>query len=255
MDMRELRRGRRQFIKTFTLATAYSSLLGKAWTDILAAEIQPLAASTAGTLRLKLPDFPSLLQESGSVRLGFNPLRDTASGPMPNGRFYPVIINRGPNDTFFALNSRCTHQGCVVPALDPSDNRITCSCHGSIYGIDGRRLSGQATSSLGRYAVNFDGQRALSVQIPNLGYSIVASNVQSGGNSNPRLRLNFRALRNVEYEVMFRASLDSSASAVPFAMTESDPFEQTLFSVTSDANTSLFVERGARLASTSSPCA
>src|SRR5437016_11559224 len=92
---------RRSFIKTFTFATAYSSFLGRSWTSIFAAEIQPLAVSSTGTLRLRLRDFPALLQESGSVRLGINPLRGSPpSGPMPNGQFYPVVINRGPANAF-----------------------------------------------------------------------------------------------------------------------------------------------------------
>ena len=106
---------RRRFIKTFACATAYSSLLGKAWTDIFAAEIRPLSTSTIGTLRLKLSGFPALLNESGSVRLALNPLRPDS---MHDGQFYPIVINRGPNDTFFALNSRCTHQQCAVQAMD-----------------------------------------------------------------------------------------------------------------------------------------
>ncbi|MCI0534743.1 MAG: Rieske (2Fe-2S) protein, partial [Verrucomicrobiales bacterium] len=161
---------RRLFIKTLAFGTAYSSLPGRCWASAFAGDVKPLAASAIGTLQLKVQDFPALLQESGSVRLGFNPLRGSPpSGPMPNGQFYPVIINRGANDTFFALNSRCTHQGCVVDAMDPSSNLITCPCHGSIFSIEGRRLSGLATSSLAKYAVNFDGRETLQIQIPNLG--------------------------------------------------------------------------------------
>src|SRR5207244_7617099 len=116
---------------------------------------QPLARSSTGTLRLSLRDFPALLQESGSVRLGINPLRGSPpSGPMPNGQFYPVVINRGPSNAFFALNSRCTHQGCVVDAMDPGTNLINCPCHGSIYSIEGRRISGPATGPLTKYTVS-----------------------------------------------------------------------------------------------------
>src|SRR5258705_3736637 len=86
---------RRHSIKTFTYATAYSSLFGKAWTDVWAAEIKPLAATAVGSLQINLQDFPALLNESGSVRIGINPLRgNPPSGPTPNGQFYPVVINR-----------------------------------------------------------------------------------------------------------------------------------------------------------------
>src|SRR5262245_28840747 len=211
---------RRHFIRTFTFATAYSSLLGRSWTSIFAAEIKPLAVSSTGTLRVKLQDFPALLQESGSVRLGINPLRGSPpSGPMPNGQFYPVIINRGANDAFFALNSRCTHQGCVVDPMDPSTNLINCPCHGSIYSIEGRRVSGPAPGSLTKYTVSFDGQNTLQIQIPNLGYSVVGSTVQNPANGSSRFRLDFHALRNVEYEVQFRESTAAGATPISFATT------------------------------------
>jgi nitrite reductase/ring-hydroxylating ferredoxin subunit len=241
--MQKLILQRRRFLKTFTFATAYSSLLGRSWTNIFAAEVQPLTAPSRGTLRVRLQDFPALLQESGSVRLGIHPLRGSPpSGPTPNGQFYPVIINRGPNDTFFALNSRCTHQGCVVDGMDAS-NLINCPCHGSIFSIDGRRISGPATAPLTKYTVSFDGRDTLEVQIPNLGYSIVGSNVQEAGNGNARVRLDFRALRNVEYEVQFRKSIEENPTPIAFATTSDGPFEESVFTVTSNRDVSLFVER------------
>src|SRR5687768_9673014 len=104
---------RRRFIKTFTFASACSTLAGETWKGVFAAEIQTLTAVSAGTLRVKLDDFPALLNEFGSLRLAIVPLR----GDLPNGQFYPVIINRGPNNMFHALSSRCTHEGCVVGPL------------------------------------------------------------------------------------------------------------------------------------------
>lgn len=231
---------RRRFIKTFAFATAYSALLGKTWTDSLAAEIRTLAVSTTGTLRLKLSNFPALQDESGSVRLAINPLR---ADLMPDGQFYPVIINRGPSNTFFALNSRCTHESCAVPPMEAFTNQMVCPCHGSIFGIDGRRISGLATSALSKYTVKFDGADLLEVQIPSLGYSITGSNVQSAGGGNPRLRLDFRALRKVEYEVLYRESLDKQATATSFSATADGAADQTAFSSTTTANVSLFVER------------
>ena len=236
--------GRRDFIKTVTFATACSSLLGKAWTDLWAAEIQPLAAPTVGTLRIKLSDFPALLSESGSVRLLINPLRGgPPTGPTPTGAFYPVIINRGPNDTFFALNSKCTHQSCVVDPMDSSTDRLTCPCHGSVFAIDGRRVSGPASTRLAAYTVKFDGRETLAVQIPNLGYSVVASKVPGEGTASARLRLDFRTQRNVDYEVHFRESLAQAPAPVLFSRTVDGPLDQTIFTATTATNVSLFVER------------
>ena len=231
---------RRQFIKTITVATAYSSLLGKAWTDLFAAEIELASTSTVGTLRIKLSSFPALLSESGSVRLAINPLRRDL---LPDGQFYPVIINRGPNNVFYALNSRCSHENCTVDAMDPSSNRMTCQCHGSVYGIDGRRLVGPALSALSRFTATFDGTDTLAIQIPGLGYSITAASAQAAGAGTPRFRLDFRALRNVSYEVLFRESLDKEPAPVAFSTTAGGTADQPAFTATANVNTSLFVER------------
>ena len=66
---------RRQFVRTFSLATAVSTLGGRTWTDLVAAEIQPSATSNLGILQLRLEEFPALQAASGSVRLGVNPFR------------------------------------------------------------------------------------------------------------------------------------------------------------------------------------
>lgn len=235
---------RRHFVKTFAFATAWSSLLGKSWTNVLAAEIAPLA-STTGILRIRLQDFPALANESGSVRIGINPLRgNPPSGPLPNGTFYPVIINRGPNNTFFALNSRCTHQNCAVDPMDPS-NTIVCPCHASVFAIDGRRLSGQASSNLQRYTTTFDGRDRLAIQIPSLGYTVTSSTVHPSGDKAPRLRLEFRTFRNVEYEVLFFESLDKPAVVVPFSTTLDGALDSQVFAATTATTVSLFVERKA----------
>jgi Rieske Fe-S protein len=235
---------RRHFIKTFTFATAYSSFLGKTWTDILAAEIKPLATSNVGILRLNLQDFPALLNESGSVRLALNPLRGgPPSGPVPDGQFYPVIINRAANNVFYALNSKCAHEGCAVDPFDASSNAVICPCHGSTYAIDGKRLSGPAPSGLTRYTVNFDGQDTVQVQIPSLGYSAIGSNVQGVGGGSPRFRLDFRAFRKVNYEVRFRESLDLAPAPIPFSTTPTGLVEETVFTAATTTNVSLFVER------------
>ena len=230
---------RRRFVKTFTFATAYSSLLGKAWTTTLAGEIKLHSTSTTGTLRLKLTDFPALLTESGSVRLAINPV----NGTMPNGQFYPVIINRAANNVFHALNSRCTHQNCIVEPLDSGTKLINCLCHGSIFAIDGRRIAGPASSALAKYSATFDGSNLLELKIPGLGYTITASSVEPANQAAPRIRLDFRALRNVEYEVHFRESLEKESSVVPFSLTPTDPAEQTLFSGSASATVSLFLDR------------
>ncbi len=116
-----------------------------------------------------------------------------------------------------------------------------------MYAIEGRRVAGPASSALTRYTTTFDGQDRLEVRIPNLGYSLVGSNVQPAGNGSPRFRLDFRARRNVDYEVQFRESLDKDPTTVPFSATADGAIENTVFTSASDTNASLFVERNSPL--------
>ena len=237
-------RGRREFLKVVSLAAAYSRLRGNYWSTMIAAEIQPLSTGTPGTLTVRLPEFPALLEPSGSVRFAINPLRGNASSSItPNGQFYPVIVNRGEDDTFYALSSRCTHEGCVVDALEPTSNLMICPCHGSIYSIDGRRISGRATGPLPTLPFTFNGVDTLRIQVPGLGYSVRATALPPTEGGDSRIQLSFSTSRNVSYEVHFRENLDAAASPIPFALTETDPITQTVFTPTRNANTSLYVER------------
>lgn len=47
----------------------------------------------------------------------------------------------------FALNSICTHLGCVVPWV-PAQNKYACPCHGSQYDENGKVIRGPAPLSL-----------------------------------------------------------------------------------------------------------
>ncbi|MSU64077.1 MAG: Rieske (2Fe-2S) protein [Pedosphaera sp.] len=235
---------RRRFIKTVAVTSAYSALLGKGWNHVLAAEVSLHSASTTGTLRLSISKFPALQVESGSIRLGLNPIRgNPPGGPMPNGPYYPIIINRGPNNTFFGLNSRCSHQLCAVDVMDPSSNEITCPCHGSGYAIDGKKIRGPATQSLSKYATAFDGNDLLTIQIPGLGYSVTATDVQPGAGPGARLKMQFAALRNVGYEIQWRASLEKEPVIVPFSRTADGGLNETVFTATTNTTAGIFIER------------
>lgn len=202
---------------------------------MVASELHPQATSTP-TLQVRLQDFPALQNESGSVRIAINPINGNSG---PSGTFYPVIINRGPNATFYAVSSRCTHQGCVVEALDASSNEMNCFCHGSAYAIDGKRISGPATGALSKYVVSFDGSDVVSVVIPALSYTVA---IQPLAVSGKRWLLTFRSFRNVEYEVLYRATLDAAPTVVPFALTETDSADLMVFTAKSAANVKLYVE-------------
>jgi len=200
---------RRRFVKTFSLGTASSILLGKAWQASVLADVTP---STVGLLRVKLGDFPALLEDFGSVRLGINPIDDPV-GPL--GLFYPILINHHFGTTYYALDTQCKHAGCVVPPFYEFTGGSYCPCHGSVYAIDGGKLAGPASGGLTQYPVTFDGVETLTVEIPSLGYCVNSSLVQSA--STPRFRLGFPTFENVEYEVKFREHIGHDWTVIPFA--------------------------------------
>lgn len=215
-------------------------MLGKPWRGSLLAEASPpMAGTNVGILQVKLSDYPSLQEELGSVRLGFNPIATDSTGPL--GFFYPVLINRGFGDNFYAMDSGCSHAGCVVPVFDHFEDAMVCPCHGSRYEIDGTVHPDQpASSSLMRYNLTYDGADTLTIYIPFLGYSVIGAAVQSG--TTQRFRLTFPTFFGPEYEIKFRAKMQDEWSVVPFALALDEPAEQ--FSLLGDEQpATVFVDR------------
>jgi nitrite reductase/ring-hydroxylating ferredoxin subunit len=138
---------------------------------------------------------------------------------LPTGAIYPVLINRGTGQQFFAINTRCTHMGCVVPTFNAAANASICPCHGSRYAIDGTVtapfLPGQA--SLSRFPITFDGTDLLCVEMPNLGYSIVGTSLETG--VGPRFQLQFQTRSGARYEVRSRQNLEDPGVVLPFSST------------------------------------
>ena len=229
---------RRRFIKSFVLGTASGVVFGKPWRGALLAQASPAAEPSVGVLQVKLSDYPSLLEEFGSVRLGLNPIYPDSSGPL--GFFYPILINRSLGNTFYAMDSGCSHAGCVVPPFDPFDNTMVCPCHGSTYAIDGTLLSGPASNSLTRFSLEFDGDNLLTIQVPFLGYSVTAIAVQSA--TEPRLLLDFPTKLGVEYEVHFRERMRDAWAMVPFSTTLDGP-EDSLSVIGNELPASIYVSR------------
>ena len=232
--MNDVNLSRRKFVKMFSLGTASSMLLGKPWRASVLADVTPGAA---GLLKVKLSDFPALLENYGSVRLGVNPI-DDPSGPL--GFFYPIVINHHFDTTYYALDSQCKHAGCIVPPYYEFDGAIYCPCHGSGYGIDGSLLNGPSTSPLTQYPITFDGIDTLTVEVPSLGYCVNSSLVQSA--AMPRLRLSFPTFFNVEYEVKFRQLITNEWTTIPFALSENGSADQ-LSIIGDEQPAAVFVDR------------
>src|SRR5438477_22047 len=97
---------RRGFVSRFVLGAAGSFLAGAPWRSQVLGSILP---GPAGVLKVKISDFPALQSVGGSVQLTFS--QSTPS---------PLMINRGPSNTFYALDSDCQHQHCTVAPYNSS---------------------------------------------------------------------------------------------------------------------------------------
>ncbi len=229
---------RREFIKTLTLLSATSTLLGKTWiTNVLAQQMPD------GVLRLKLSDFPALQTDFGSVRIATSALVPSGGIPgctRPAGLFYPVIINRGPGGVFYAFSAECTHEGCTVPAYDSAIGSMRCPGHGSRFAIDGSVIVGPALSPLISYTVRLDEAGTLAVESLDWSFYLTTLGVPSGAGD--RFALNFVAFTDIEYEVRFRETLDSSDRPVNFALTTGGPADRTFLLGTGEFVT-VYVDR------------
>lgn len=213
---------RRQFAKRFVLISAYSALLSTDWTRTLLAEVKPPKRPTSGLLRLRVSEFPALKNDFGSVRIGTSAL----AGNEPKGLFYPILINRAPGGRFYALNSECTHAGCVVRPYNQNSTSCACPCHGSRFAIDGKRLSGPAFFPLLQYEVDFDGADSLIVKLPDFPHEIHGSVVSATSTVPDRIQLRFLAFLNIEYEVVFRPSLEHPWEQMQFSTSQNGALDR-----------------------------
>ncbi|PYJ96629.1 MAG: hypothetical protein DME23_19735 [Verrucomicrobia bacterium] len=209
---------RRRFLKNFVVGTAVSSFMGRGWLGTLVADCQPVQQG-AGILRVNISGFEALKNENGSVRLALNAFTLTGT----SNAFYPVLVNRGANNQFFALD--------------------TSPCHSSRFRIDGTVVPGSpATRPLQSFPVSFDGVDLLCIEIATLGYTVSETSVQSGAAA--RFQLQFATRTGVKYQVLFRPSLaDAGAGVVvPFATTIGGAATATVLTGNNAAAT-LFVDR------------
>lgn len=68
------------------------------------------------------------------------------------GRFFLVHLPEG----FIAVYWKCPHLGCTVP-WQPAEHQFHCPCHGSIYEINGDRVSGPTPRPLDLMKVSVSG--------------------------------------------------------------------------------------------------
>ena len=239
---------RKHFIKTIAVSTAVSGILGKSWSDVVASEIESINATNTGILHIRISDFASI-----ASRFRLSPFRDYFHQWKQRSSYrcnYLIIINK-TNNTFFAVSSKCTHEGCIVEKMSNANLKMTCLCHSSVYAIDGTKLSGPALSSLTKYTATFDGVNLLTIEVPGLNFSVKVTSVQAVTAGTHRLQLTFAALRNVSYEVKYQAAIDAAPVSVSFATTATGPSTATVFKPTVNSPAAnLFVDTAQQLAFT-----
>jgi len=74
----------------------------------------------------------------------------TSEVPVGGGKIFSaqqVVVTQPTKGDFKAFSAICTHQGCLVSAIQGKD--IDCTCHGSAFSItDGSVVNGPATQPL-----------------------------------------------------------------------------------------------------------
>lgn len=161
------------------------------------------------------------------------------------GLDYPVSINRGTANNFYAVDTNCAHQGCVVNAYNSFLGAMQCSCHGSEYDIDGSLISGPARKGLVSYPATFDGVDTVSVRVPGATFTAKQFSIQSTLNGVTRFKLVFDAYWFTEYQVQYRANLKDAPIPALFATTPTGVADQTkIYRSTSPATatTSIYVD-------------
>ena len=88
-----------------------------------------------GDLRIRLADFPELMEFGGVVKV-----------VAPRHR--AIYVRRVAENRIVAVSGVCTHQGCIVGARSSG---FRCPCHGSTYDVDGRNTGGPAPRPLTKF--------------------------------------------------------------------------------------------------------
>lgn len=88
-----------------------------------------------------------------SLKVGpVSDFKDISSKIVKFGRS-PVILIKNKEGEFKALDATCTHLDCIVQFKDDTQ-QIFCACHGGVYDLHGRNVSGPPPKPLKEYNVS-----------------------------------------------------------------------------------------------------
>ena len=129
---------RRRFINWF-LGTSFGALIVSVLYPIARYLSPPrIAEATTAQVEAGETNDPELLQK------GFKIVRFGSD---------PVIVIRVSETDFKALSATCTHLDCIV-TYKKDLTQVLCNCHGGVYDVNGRNISGPPPRPLTAFKVN-----------------------------------------------------------------------------------------------------
>jgi len=128
-------------------------------TSLSAATIAMVAGALFPLFRYLYPSSGRLGGGKVTVQI---PLSEIAIGDHRFFRFKgkPGILVRPNEKEFIALSATCTHLGCVVKYSE-SDLSLKCPCHGAIFDISGKVVSGPAPTPLKQFVASVEGGKVV----------------------------------------------------------------------------------------------
>ena len=173
-------------------------------------------AGETAVFRMRFDDFSELKNSYGSVRLHV---------PGIPSQINQIVVTRMPGNQFYAVSAKCTHNGVAVNPFK-KEVGLRCAAHGSQFEPNGKVVKGPASSSLKAYTTTYNGSDAVSVEFPNLGYSVATELVEVGAGG--RVKLQFETLSGMDYSVQVRSAVNGGdSSTAKFSLTPDGSLNKT----------------------------
>lgn len=135
--------GRRQFMNLLTFGAVTGTALGALY-PVVKYFIPPSSGAAGGGVIAK--DAAGNAVVVSDFLASHSPGERVLTEGLKGDPTYLIVKDDGGLSSF-ALNSVCTHLGCVVP-WNGSENKFICPCHGSQYNSEGKVVRGPAPLSL-----------------------------------------------------------------------------------------------------------
>jgi cytochrome b6-f complex iron-sulfur subunit len=110
---------------------------------------------TSGFPALSTVNATAGANNTATVTVAGTALADVGGAALVNASGRSFLVAQTATNTFSALTSTCTHEGCTVNTYQNSV--YECTCHGSQYSTSGAVLRGPASAPLRQFATSFAG--------------------------------------------------------------------------------------------------